>query len=102
MQNLGLRSARDGYRTFTPDGSCVAFATPPLAADRPLQTRHTPCILDPDGAPTVGGLVSVLSRLYSDQVVAQYKNLLKHDQYQKTASGYMQNAVGVEPRVRFR
>ena len=51
---------------------------------------------------TVGGLVSVLSRLYSDQVVAQYKNLLEHDQYQKTASGYMQNAVGVEPRVRFR
>ena len=41
VQNQGLRSARDEYRTFTPNGSCVAFATPPLAADRPLQTRHT-------------------------------------------------------------
>ena len=42
VQDDGLRSARDKYRTLTPNGSCVAFATPPRAADRPLQTRHPP------------------------------------------------------------
>jgi hypothetical protein len=38
------RPAQIGARRvphITPNGSCVAFATPPPAADRPLQTRHT-------------------------------------------------------------
>jgi hypothetical protein len=37
----GLRLARDGHRTSLLTGAAPLFATPPPAANRPLQTRHT-------------------------------------------------------------
>jgi hypothetical protein len=53
LPNDRPRSARDEYRTVTPKGSCVAFATPPPAADKPLQTRHTPSCPGPrPGSPS--------------------------------------------------
>ncbi len=84
VRNQGLGSARDEYRTFTPNGSCVAFATPPLAADWPLQTRHTPSYPGPRRSPpSRAGSSASRFRLYSDEAVGPYKNLLTHDQFER-------------------
>ena len=61
-------------------GSCVAFATPPPAADKPLQTRHTPSCPGHRPCSLSGRAKSASrSRLYSYTAAAQQEDLREYD-----------------------